>query len=107
MNTTQLLNEREATHGNFTDGAETFYHLMKPIIDSQLFERNKVAAYATTMIAAKLTRICNGNESFPDHWEDIIGYASLALGKQFEPQQTTLTVPVVDYIKAQHTHPTA
>ncbi|QZP14674.1 hypothetical protein [Avibacterium paragallinarum] len=54
---------------------------MKPIIDSQLFERNKVAAYAMTMIQAKVTRICNGDESFPDHWEDIIGYASLALGK--------------------------
>ncbi|MEE3609391.1 hypothetical protein [Avibacterium paragallinarum] len=105
MNTTQLLNEREKTHGDFVSGAETFYYLMKPIIDSQLFERNKVAAYAMTMIQAKVTRICNGDESFPDHWEDIIGYASLALGKQFEPQQNVLNTPVVDYIKAQNMTP--
>ncbi|MFZ7198524.1 DUF6378 domain-containing protein [Avibacterium avium] len=98
MNTNELLNERAKTHGDFTSGAETFYHLMKPIIDSQLFERNKVAAYAMTMMQAKVTRICNGNESFPDHWEDIIGYASLALGKQFEPT-ATVSLPVVDYIK--------
>ncbi|RZN54063.1 hypothetical protein [Avibacterium paragallinarum] len=98
---TDLLNERAKTHGDFISGAETFYHLMKPIIESQLFERNKVKAYAATMIAAKLTRICNGDETFPDHWDDIIGYAQLATGKQFEPQQA-VSVPVVDYIETQN-----
>ncbi len=99
MNTTELLNEREKTHGDFVSGAETFYHLMKPIIESQLFERNKVKAYAVTMIAAKLTRICNGDETFPDHRADIIGYAQLATGKQFEPTGT-VSLPF-----AQHIHP--
>ncbi|MFQ1023247.1 hypothetical protein ACIWO4_08085 [Avibacterium paragallinarum] len=103
MNTNELLNEREKTHGDFVSGAESFYSLMKPIIDSQLFERNKVAAYAMTMMQAKVTRICNGDETFPDHWDDIIGYAQLATGKQFEPQQA-VSVPVVD-IKAEHFHP--
>ncbi|MFQ1048016.1 DUF6378 domain-containing protein [Avibacterium paragallinarum] len=98
MNTNELLNERGKSHGDFTSGAETFYHLMKPIIENDLFEKNKVKAYAATMISAKLTRIYNGDENFSDHWEDIIGYASLALGKQFEPQKV-VSVPVVDYVK--------
>lgn len=94
---TDLLNERAKTHGDFTSGAETFYHLMKPIIDSQLFERNKVAAYAMTMIQAKVTRICNGDENFSDHWDDIISYAQLATGKQFEPT-ATVSLPFAQYI---------
>lgn len=100
---TDLLNERAKTHGDFVSGAESFYSLMKPIIENDLFEKNKVKAYAATMISAKLTRIYNGDENYPDHWDDIIGYAQLATGKQFEPQQA-VSVPIVD-IKAEHFHP--
>lgn len=33
--------------------------------------------YALTMIMGKITRILGGNASEPDHWRDIVGYATL------------------------------
>ncbi|WP_245148660.1 hypothetical protein [Avibacterium paragallinarum] len=67
------------THGDFVSGAETFYYLMKPIIDSQLFERNKVAAYAMTMIQAKSLEFVTAMKVFPTTGKILLATQALHL----------------------------
>ncbi len=75
---TDILVEREKTHGDFRDTASV----------SQRF-RDTIRSYgsltatqeeALMMIALKIARILCGDAFFAEHWDDIIGYARLGRG---------------------------
>ena len=92
MNTEEILVQRAKTHGDFNIGADTFADLMQSI-NARVTNLSNVQHYALVMIAAKIVRILNGNANEPDHWQDIIGYATL--GGQLNagrPKERTTTV---------------
>ena len=79
METNELLNTRNDTHGPFTTGAQVAQEL-KDIIhctDNWNFKMDNVHKEALDMICHKIARICSGDHTFDDHWEDIAGYALL------------------------------
>lgn len=76
MNINETLSEREKTHGDFYQGANTFEALMK-IVNTHQENLASEHYYALTMIMGKINRILNGDASEPDHWRDIAGYATL------------------------------
>lgn len=75
MNTKDLLNSRAKTHGDFYQGAVIFNDITKHIAEAPLLEPSH--RYALSMIATKIARIINGDPDEKDHWQDIIGYATL------------------------------
>jgi len=72
------LNEREATHGDFSDVASVAQSL-KFHMDCAPYWGNLTddKKEALQMIALKVARIVCGNPNDPDHWKDIEGYARL------------------------------
>ena len=78
-NTKELLEERNTTHGAFTGNAQVAQEL-KDIIhctDNYNFYMTAVHKEALDMICHKIARICNGDPTFDDHWDDLAGYAQL------------------------------
>jgi hypothetical protein len=96
-----LLQERRATHGEFTDHARIVQRL-KALVEEEALRCGKVdPGTATTtfgplsveyaddaaldmviaesldMILHKIGRIVAGDAAFKDHWVDIAGYATL------------------------------
>lgn len=76
MNINETLSEREETHGDFYQGANTFEALIK-IVNAHQENLASEHYYALTMIMGKITRILEGNAFEQDHWRDIAGYATL------------------------------
>lgn len=78
-----LTDERKSTHGDWKDQAQTAL-VLKGVARERLVVAHKVLpAYqqeAIDMILVKISRIINGNENEPDHWDDIAGYAYLGKG---------------------------
>ena len=80
--TTELLNERGKTHGDFSDHAGITQALKSAM---QYHNRDGDAwakltdpqREALEMIVHKIGRILAGNPNFRDHWDDIAGYARL------------------------------
>ncbi len=79
MNTTEILIQRERTHGSFRDVAKTAQALKDVIHAQQEDELSDVQSEALDLIATKIARIVRGNPNEPDHWKDISGYASLVV----------------------------
>lgn len=75
-----LLVERQTTHGSFEDNA-TFSQEMKEVLRSRLGfgDLHPVEREAMDMIALKFSRILSGKSLERQHWEDVVGYAKLAL----------------------------
>jgi hypothetical protein len=71
-----LLNEREQTHGRFEEVAYTARTIRLAMTRDGL---SAVQEEALNMIASKLARITCGNPDEPDHWRDIAGYAELVV----------------------------
>jgi hypothetical protein len=71
----EILDERQKTHGEYKNVAETYAGLCQQIDHEGL---SATSYLAISMIFQKIARIVNGNENFQDHWIDIIGYAELA-----------------------------
>jgi hypothetical protein len=71
-----LLNEREQTHGRFEEVAYTARTIRYAMTRDGL---SAVQEEALGMIASKLARITCGNPDEPDHWRDIAGYAELVV----------------------------
>jgi len=71
-----LLNEREQTHGRFEEVAYTARTIRYAMTRDGL---SAVQEEALGMIASKLARITCGNPNEPDHWRDIAGYAELVV----------------------------
>jgi hypothetical protein len=76
--TTELLNERKKTHGDFTDHALMTQALKNVMWSSANWDQlNPCQKEALDMIAHKIGRILAGNPNYRDHWDDIAGYARL------------------------------
>lgn len=68
---------REQMHGDFSDHATTSQNLKYNMRESKNWNNlTPVMREALEMIQHKIARILNGDPSVPDHWNDIIGYAS-------------------------------
>lgn len=77
MNTRDILNERQTTHGDFTNHANctqelktVFHHHLVGGLSCEQLE-------ALDMIFHKIGRIASGNPNHKDHWDDLAGYATL------------------------------
>lgn len=78
MSIQQILSERQATHGDFADHAQTT-QLLKTVMHSQSgwTRLNAMQRESLDMIAHKIGRVLSGNPNHADHWIDIQGYARL------------------------------
>lgn len=85
MNTTEILNERQHTHGDFARCAEISQDI-KQIIDKNDQLLTAKQREALEMIAVKIARILNGGNNHADSWQDIAGYAQLG-GGLFKPNK--------------------
>lgn len=72
--TDELLEERGKTHGDWATQS-TLSQALKGELDVAKLE--PFMTEALDMICVKISRICAGNPSCIDHWEDISGYATL------------------------------
>jgi hypothetical protein len=77
--TRELLNERQKTHGDFTENAEMSQALQRVCCTGSQFEHmTDVQKEAMRVICAKIARIMTGDCNHNDSWLDISGYAILA-----------------------------
>jgi Domain of unknown function (DUF6378) len=75
---TQVLSERNATHGDWLRQATTAEDLLR-VVSARKPVLSDSQSQALTMILMKVSRIVCGNPDEPDHWRDIAGYATLAM----------------------------
>lgn len=74
-----ILSERGQTHGPFKQQAALTQELKDCV--RRCPEWNELAAHhkeSIEMIFHKVARVVTGNPDFPDHWDDIAGYAKLS-----------------------------
>ena len=69
-----LLEERGRTHGDFFEMAVTASSMK-----NELNVNDPVLRECAEMICTKLARISAGDETYEDHWLDIVGYATHGL----------------------------
>lgn len=73
-----VLAERGTTHGDYDKGAERIQDLKSLIRAGTNWDRLTAPMQESLdMMATKIGRIVEGNPNEPDHWNDIIGYATL------------------------------
>lgn len=78
MNTKDILNERETTHGEWRQQAHITHRLKEALRDSIRWDILTCSQReALDMICVKMGRILTGDPSEPDHWLDIAGYSTL------------------------------
>ena len=76
--TNALLAERHQTHGSYSEHAAVTQQIKDVLRNHPGWERLSPTMRETLeMNAHKIGRIMAGNPNFPDHWEDIAGYAKL------------------------------
>ena len=80
MTTNDLIQERRGTHGLWEQQAAAAQALKDTMLANKYSILTVSQLEALEMIAVKISRILTGDPSFPDHWDDIAGYAML--GKQ-------------------------
>jgi hypothetical protein len=76
--TSEILAEREGTHGPFPNQArcaQAFKYVLREWARDQRIDAVKVEALESILL--KISRILNGNPNEVDHWHDIAGYATL------------------------------
>jgi len=78
----EILNQREQTHGSFEHNAYVIQKMKESLRygkhwDELSFEQKE----SLEMIVHKIGRIVNGNPNEKDHWNDLIGYATLVADK--------------------------
>ena len=75
---TSLLQNREKTHGSYPSTAKLSQALKDTMKSGPNWIRlSDAQAEALEMIALKIARILSGDPEYPDHWDDVIGYAKL------------------------------
>lgn len=78
--TRELREQRGAVHGNFEEGARISQGTMQLWqTGSKWNELTDAQRECLHMIAHKVHRILTGNPNHQDHWDDIAGYAHLAI----------------------------
>ena len=82
-----LLIERNGTHGSFHDNGRISQGIKSVIHSGPNWQRlSPIKREALDMIASKISRILSGDSNYPDNFQDIIGYATLALEECDEPK---------------------
>jgi hypothetical protein len=77
-----VLEQREATHGDFPTKATTIQVLKNIMRGTEKWRDLSFAQQESLdMIMTKVGRILHGNPNEPDHWLDIIGYTKLISDK--------------------------
>ena len=77
--TDPLLNEREATHGDYGVNAGISQSLKDFIRATHNYKNlSDDKKESLDLIATKIARILSGDADEPEHWKDIGGYARLA-----------------------------
>ncbi len=80
MSAAGTVDEREKTHGKFSDTAAISQGLKITLAQSPLFDRmSPVQRESLEMICVKMARIVCGNPDFRDHWLDVAGYIQLVV----------------------------
>ena len=80
MQTTDLLQTRQSTHGDFHENAIYAQQLRALFRTSPKWPQiHPVQREALDNLATKLSRILSGQAECRQHWEDVAGYAHLAL----------------------------
>ena len=86
-NTVALVTERSKTHGRFEDHARVTQKLKRVVYEEAVAREERGQPYLTEMqresiemILHKIGRIVAGDANYPDHWDDIAGYAKIANG---------------------------
>ena len=75
---TELLNERQKTHGGYGDTATMAQALKEEMRRGKNWSvLDDTQRETLEMIATKIGRILSGNPHEPDHYRDIAGYAQL------------------------------
>jgi hypothetical protein len=74
----KTLQERNATHGDFREGAKISQRLKK-VVSAYETNLTPVQKESLDMIMHKVARLLNGDPTHTDTWHDIIGYATLAI----------------------------
>lgn len=78
MTIEEMLEERGATHGDFTEHAAVTQGIKAVFRKTRNWlHLDPVQQESLEMFAHKIGRILAGNPNHPDHWDDIAGYARL------------------------------
>ena len=90
-----LLNEREKTHGDYSELAFVSQYLKLALSYGPIDQLPAVHRESLEMICVKMARIVCGDHNEPDHWRDIIGYAQLVLNhiKKVPPGSSSIQEP--------------
>lgn len=80
METEELLEDRQSTHGDFRTNARLSQNLKHVFRTYEGWDHlDDVEKEVLDMISLKISRILSGRSLERRHWEDIAGYAHLAL----------------------------
>ena len=75
---TDILDERENTHGDYYRVAMMAQSIKEAMcVGDNWEELDDLQRESLEMIASKIGRILSGNPHEVDHWRDIAGYATL------------------------------
>lgn len=77
-----LITERQVTHGTFEDNARVSQTLKLMLrAEPGWIKLTDVEREVMDMIALKFSRMLSGRSLEKQHWEDVVGYAKLALNQ--------------------------
>lgn len=79
--TDQLIKERGATYGSFTDAARTAQALKRVISNECKGSMPDYQREALDFIMTKVARLVCGDSNHEDTWADIAGYARLVVDR--------------------------
>lgn len=83
----QMLVERAARHGDFTDHARIAQALKRTVQREGRYDGlTDMHREAIDMILHKIARIVAGDPNFHDHWDDIAGYARITSERLSRPE---------------------
>lgn len=87
MERNPLLEARQSTHGSFEQNALFSQDIKGLMRATKGWQRlTHVEREAMDMIALKFSRILSGKSLEKQHWEDVVGYANLALEQCLAPR---------------------
>jgi ribosomal protein S10 len=82
-----LIATREVTHGSFKENARISQSLKLILRSSHGWQSlTDVEREAMDMISVKFSRISSGRSLEKQHWEDVVGYGSLAEDECKKPE---------------------
>ena len=75
---TEILQERQSTHGTFSEAAETVQRLKYLMHSAPNWDKlSNAQREALEMVQHKIGRILHGDPNHLDSWADLQGYARL------------------------------